>query len=189
MFYKFNRDSLVWEKNKIKARLMVLLVIIIIFGSFVIGRYTKFNALSEYEKELMVLTLQSEKIKFSQEKLIEELKRLNVRFPHIVLAQSIVETGNFTSNIFKENNNLFGMKQASVRINTAKGTQYNHAYYDNWYESVYDYAFYQCRYLSGIDSEQMYYEYLSKSYAEAGDKYVTQIKQIIEKQNLIEKFK
>jgi hypothetical protein len=27
-----------------------------------------------------------------------------------------------------------------VRINTAVGTQNNHAYYDTWMESIYDYA-------------------------------------------------
>jgi uncharacterized FlgJ-related protein len=38
--------------------------------------------------------------------------------------------------IFVENNNLFGMKEARVRLNLAKGTQYGHAYYDDWKESV-----------------------------------------------------
>jgi hypothetical protein len=50
------------------------------------------------------------------------------------------------------------MKQArSSNVNTAKGTNLNHAYYDTWMESVYDYAFYQCRYMSSASTEQEYY--------------------------------
>jgi uncharacterized FlgJ-related protein len=104
------------------------------------------------------------------------------------MAQSILETGHFKSNVFKENHNLFGMKQATIRINTAKGTQNGHAYYDNWYESVYDYAFYQCRYLATIRNEREYFSYLSKSYAESGDDYVVALKNVIKKNNLKEIF-
>ena len=41
---------------------------------------------------------------FSQDALVKELKRLNIRFPHIVLAQSILETGYWESRIYQENN-------------------------------------------------------------------------------------
>ena len=104
------------------------------------------------------------------------------------MAQAIAETGHYKSQVFKENHNLFGMKQATVRINTAKGTQNGHAYYDNWYQSVYDYAFYQCRYLGQINTENDYYLYLSSTYAEAGDGYVKLVKDIIETEKLKEKF-
>ena len=120
---------------------------------------------------------------FSKESLVEMFNDLNVKYPHIVLAQSIVETGHWKSTIFLENHNLFGMKEAKMRITTAGGTQYNHAYYSHWRESVYDYAFYQCRYLSKINSEEEYFQYLSASYAEAPD-YVNVLKATIEKENL-----
>jgi uncharacterized FlgJ-related protein len=90
--------------------------------------------------------------------------------------------------VFKENHNLFGMKEATLRITTAKGTQNGHAYYDSWEQSVYDYAFYQCRYLSKINTENEYFLYLSSVYAEAGDGYVNLIKKIINEQKLKEKF-
>jgi hypothetical protein len=48
---------------------------------------------------------------------------------------------------------------------------------------VYDYAFYQCRYLSKINSEEEYFEYLGASYAEAPN-YVSALKSTIEKENL-----
>tara|TARA_B110000858_G_scaffold62366_1_gene72381 strand:+ start:576 stop:1151 length:576 start_codon:yes stop_codon:yes gene_type:complete len=137
------------------------------------------------EERLVVIN--ENNTKFSSDTLIYMLKELNVKFPHIVLAQSIVETGHWTSKIFLENNNLFGMKEAYVRVHTAKGTQYGHAYYENWEESVYDYAFYQCRYLGAIRTEDEYFNYLSNSYAEAPN-YIKILKQVIVDEKLREKF-
>jgi uncharacterized FlgJ-related protein len=158
-------------------------------ASFVMGRFFKFEVLDEYEKEMIVLSLDKEKNKFSEEKFVEELKRLNVKYPYIVMAQSIAETGHYKSQVFKENHNLFGMKMARVRVNTANGVQNGHAYYDDWYQSVYDYAFYQCSVLSNINTEEEYFLYLSSSYAEAGDKYTKLLKEIIRTEKLKEKFK
>ena len=80
------------------------------------------------------------------------------------------------------------MKQAQVRVNTAKGTSLNHAYYDSWKESVYDYAFYQCRYMSSASSEDEYYAALDASYAEASQ-YSKTLKGIVEKRGLRKLFK
>jgi uncharacterized FlgJ-related protein len=188
MFYKFNKNTLVWEKDwrKIKVSLSVVLVLMISF--FILGRFAKFKSLDEYERELIVVSLEDEKNKFTEDKFVEELKRLNVHYPHIVMAQAIVETGHYKSVVFKENHNLFGMKEATLRITTAKGTQNGHAYYDSWEQSVYDYAFYQCRYLGKINTENEYFLYLSSVYAEAGNGYVNLIKKIINEQKLKEKF-
>jgi uncharacterized FlgJ-related protein len=188
MFYKFDKNSLTWRKDWKKTKIAVSAVLVLMLACFVLGRFARFDTLDQYEKELVVLSLEKEKNKFTEEKFVEELKRLNVKFPYIVMAQSIAETGHFKSQIFQENHNLFGMKQATVRINTAKGTENGHAFYDNWYQSVYDYAFYQCRYLSNIDSEEQYYLYLASSYAEAGNGYIKLLKNIIETEKLKEKF-
>lgn len=188
MFYKFDTNLLVWKKDWKKTKIVVSMVATLMFATFLLGRFYKFTTLDEYERELLVVSLEEQKNQFSEDKFAGELKRLNVRFPHIVMAQSIIETGRFKSNVFRENHNLFGMKQATIRINTAKGTQNGHAYYDNWYESVYDYAFYQCRYLATIRSEQEYFIYLSNSYAESGDSYVTSLKDVIKKNKLKDLF-
>lgn len=189
MFYKFDKNTLVWKKDVKKIRVTLSTIIILMISSFILGRFWRFETLDEYEKELVVLSLENEKNKFTEEKFVEELKRLNVKFPHIVMAQAIVETGHYKSEIFKENHNLFGMKQANLRINTARGTNKGHAYYDNWEQSIYDYAFYQCRYLGNIKGETEYYLYLSSVYAEAGDGYVNLIKKVIQDEKLKERFK
>ena len=189
MFYKFDSSTLLWRKDWRKTKLAISAVIILMIASFVMGRFFKFEVLDEYEKEMIVLSLDKEKNKFSEEKFVEELKRLNVKYPYIVMAQSIAETGHYKSQVFKENHNLFGMKMARVRVNTANGVQNGHAYYDDWYQSVYDYAFYQCSVLSNINTEEEYFLYLSSSYAEAGDKYTKLLKEIIRTEKLKEKFK
>lgn len=188
MFYKYDNEFLVWKKDWKKFKISIGVVGLLIVGSFVGGRYAKFQVLDDFEKEILILDLQNERNKFTQEKLVDELKRLNVKYPHIVMAQSILETGHWKSQVFKANHNLFGMKQANIRINTAKGTNLNHAYYENWQESLYDYAFYQCRYMSGVKNEADYFLALDASYAEAGGDYSKALKQIIERENLKDLF-
>jgi hypothetical protein len=160
------------------------LCVMTIVGSstYIYGRLDQIRNLSDLEKEILIIDINNRN-DFTQDKLVTMLKDLNVRFPHIVLAQARLETGGYKSRIFRENNNLFGMKQATVRVNTASGTQHNHAYYDTWRESVYDYAFYQTRYLSGAKSESEYLYVLGQSYAEDPN-YVTKLKNEIEKNNL-----
>jgi len=188
MFYKYDNEWLTWKKDWKKLKISLGVVGLLIVGSFVGGRYAKFEALDDLEKEILILDLQNERNRFTEEKFIDELKRLNVKYPHIVMAQSILETGHWKSQVFKANHNLFGMKQANIRINTAKGTNLNHAYYDNWQESLYDYAFYQCRYMSSVHSEEDYFLALDASYAAAGGDYSKALKQVIERENIKAKF-
>jgi len=178
MLYKYNRHELIFKQLKFKNYLIGSLVLSgLLVTSYTLGRFTKLNNLSQYEKNILLINMKQEP--FSEEKLIALMKELNIKFPHIVLAQAKLETNNYKSGIFKENHNLFGMKEARVRINTAKGTNRNHAYYDNWESSVYDYAFYQCRYLSALTTEAEYYRYLGNSYAEDVH-YVSKIRKIAE---------
>jgi hypothetical protein len=186
MFYIYDRKELKFQRftrNLLYINLSLLFVIGI--ASFAYGRYRNLDTLTEYEKELLLVNLTENK--FSEEKLVSLIKELNIKFPHIVLAQAKTESGRFGSKIFLENHNLFGMKQATVRVNVAKGTQYGHAYYDNWEQSVYDYAFYQCRYLGAIRSESEYFAYLQGSYAE-DPLYVVKLKKMISQENLKSKF-
>jgi hypothetical protein len=188
MLYKFDKNELLWKRNWKGVRIALFIILSALTVSFTTGRYLKFDSLDSFEKELIVLNVQAEKGKFSEEKLVAELKRLNIKQPHIVMAQSIIETGHWKSHIFRENHNLFGMREAKSRINTAAGTQNNHAYYETWMESIYDYAFYQCRYLGSIKTEAEYYAYLGNSYAEDPD-YVNVVRSTVKKHKLKELFK
>tara|TARA_R100000081_G_C4743437_1_gene130255 strand:- start:209 stop:769 length:561 start_codon:yes stop_codon:yes gene_type:complete len=182
--YKYNSDRLKYESvNYPQIFLKIALAYFTIFLFLGLTNPPKVEYITDTEKVLIV----EEMNQFSEEALIEEISRLNFKFPHIVLAQSILETGYYESKIFKENNNLFGMKEARVRVNLAEGTQYGHAYYNNWKESVMDYALWYSTYAYKCNTEKQLYKLLDRQYAEASA-YVSSLQHVIKINNLKEKF-
>lgn len=125
--------------------------------------------------------------KFTENNLISYMKEINLPYPYIILAQCKLETGNYKSKIFRKNNNLTGMKEAKVRINLAKGTRYNHAYYNHWTESIIDYALWYSTYASDCKNEEDFYNLLQRVYAKS-PKYVSNLQYIIKNENLKSKF-
>lgn len=123
---------------------------------------------------------------FSEERLIEKIKEFDHRFPWIVLAQSRRETGYYKSPICKENFNLFGMKEAKLRLNKAQGTSRNHAYYLDWEESVEDYMLWASAYTTQCKTEEQYFQVL-ENYAES-ETYVQDLKNDIKRNNLKQLF-
>lgn len=191
MFYKYNSDKLEYCKINVQKIFGIILFFTITLPliSFQLG---KKEGLEQNVIELPVedrwhLIEETRKDTFSVENLTIMLKDLNVRFPHIVMAQAMIESGHFQSNIFRSNHNLFGMKQARARCTTARGTELNHAFYNNWKESVYDYAFFQSRYLNDLRTEDAYLDYLDRNYAEAPE-YDKAILKVIKDQSLRELF-
>lgn len=139
----------------------------IIFGYFFLN-----ILLSEDRKEPEVGDIPTVHIKcinddveFTEQKLSQYIQDLGIPYPHIVLAQAKLETGHFTSKIFKENNNLFGMKKAYSRPSTSIAVNRGHAKYKNWKDSVLDFALYKA-YVARDLTEEEYYALLGSSYAE-----------------------
>lgn len=128
---------------------------------------------------------------------IYTMDKAGIRFPEIVLSQALLETGWFSSKIYRENNNLFGMKAGkNDRI------QYGHAWYANAGYSVFALKRWQEERLRDYElhrkkvvTEKDYYEFLEclcipktptrswgdkdRCYRYAEDpKYVTKVKEI-----------
>ena len=186
MLYKFDRQKL----DFIKVNVFTLsLKIVSVFGFILIGTILSLKPApkSSYNVEDNIILI-GDNDDFTEEKLIKLLKELNFKFPHIVLAQAKIESGGYKSKIFKHNHNLFGMREAKVRLTLARGTNRNHAYYNNWRESVMDYALYHATYLSKLKTQDKYFQYLEQYYAESPD-YVVALKNIIKREKLTEKFK
>lgn len=99
---------------------------------------------------------------------------LRLEHPYIVYSQAIIESGNFTSNIWKENNNMFGMKMPERRATLAIGINKGHSVYKSWKECIVDYALFQSSYLRGL-SEEEYFVKIGNSYAE-DDSYERKIR-------------
>jgi uncharacterized FlgJ-related protein len=162
MYYKFNEETLLPEKvnvtNKTLIGLGAAVGLLLVFG-FTSNPANKAQNLSQEDKLIVI----REYNEFSENKLIDKITELNFRYPYIILAQAKLESGHFKSTIFLENNNMFGMKEAKLRANLAKGTNRGHAYYETWQESVIDYALYYSSYLRSINTEGEYFEYLRQN--------------------------
>lgn len=107
------------------------------------------------------------------------LKYFEVKHPEDVLAQAILESGNFTSYNTKKRNNTLGLLHSS---NKGKSNSLGYFKYNYWYECIVDYKTkIEYRLKEGED----YYEFLKRiGYAE-DPKYVHKVKQV--KNNLIKK--
>jgi len=184
MFYTYDKRLILIQRGNKKVFLICLsLAVITALITFLVTyNLNQENAIKYITEETKAIIIKENDRKndFSEARLKEYVLELSIKFPHIVLAQSQIESGYYKSHIFLENNNLFGMKEAKQRPTTNKGTENNHAYYDNWKESVVDYALYQSNYLSKLKTEEEYLQYLSQNYAEDPN-YVSKIRLILKK--------
>lgn len=105
---------------------------------------------------------------FSEIKVRKYLHELHVKYVDVAIAQMKLESASGTSKVFKEGNNLFGMKMPSKRPTTALGVKNGHAYYSHWRMSCIDYALFQAYTmdLDNISSEMDWLNYIGRVYAE-----------------------
>ena len=112
---------------------------------------------------------------FSENLLKECLEYEGIKYQDVVLLQSKLETGYYTSDIFLKGNNLFGMKYPAHRPTVATGTYNGHSKYLHWSDSVIDYAIWQRWYMSlgyriGEDTDNDFYLVFLKCIPYAEDK-------------------
>lgn len=97
--------------------------------------------------------------------LYKVMQKYNIAFPKIVVAQALLETGYFTSNVCLNCNNLFGLRRPS------DGSYYR---FDSWEESVKAYKDYIQRRYKGGD----YFKFLDNiGYAEDRN-YINKVRSI-----------
>lgn len=149
-------------KRHMKKMVIMILLLLMVTG--------------ELKNGILVVAINHQYHLFSKENMMRLIYDLNIAHPDIVIAQAIIESGNFKSNIFKENNNLFGMKMPKYRKTTAIGINRGHAVYKNWRESVIDYALWQGERAKYSTANQ--YLRRLKSYATDAN-YISKIKQRI----------
>lgn len=184
MFYKLDKNSLQYKNATPRVFQIIGVAFFIIALLSVLYEYYNANNIEYITEETRAIIINDadKENQFTESRLKEYVLELNLKFPHIVIAQAHIETGHFKSKVFKENNNLFGMKEAKQRPTTNKGTENDHAFYNHWHESVVDYALYQAKYLSSIKTENEYLEYLRQNYAEDPN-YISKLKEIIKENN------
>lgn len=182
--FHYDSENLVFRKTNRLLKYRIIVVVLFLSVSLL-----SFVAIKKPSKEYITAETEIDlrtNSAFSEEALIKEIDNLPFRFKDIILAQAIIESGNYNSPVFKEGSNLFGLREAKSRLTTSKGTYLNHAYYNNWKESVLDRLLYETKYLGKLSREQ-YLIYLDRVYAEAGG-YDKALENIIKKNRLKEKF-
>lgn len=108
--------------------LIYLLLVVLLFLHYQkLNRRKKMTIINDIGKDLYL-------------RLIEN--GFNLNMSRFLTAQAAHETGNFTSTIFKNNHNLFGMKLPRVRQTTAIGSSKGHAVYASIEDSIKDMALY-----------------------------------------------
>lgn len=100
-----------------------------------------------------------------QDSVLNFIFELRLEHPYIVYSQALIESKNFTSSIWKENNNMFGMKMPERRPTVAIGISRGHSTYRSWRDCLIDYALFQSSYLRGLTEEE-YFMKVGSFYAE-----------------------
>ena len=113
--------------------------------------------------------------------LYNEILEQGLEFPDIVFAQAVLESAHFKSKIFRENNNIFGMKIAKKRQTSSVGAKNGFSVYISWRDSIIDYYYYQEMVLNKNKfTREQYFNYLDRSYAQSSF-YSKKLKEIIKR--------
>jgi uncharacterized FlgJ-related protein len=180
--YTYDPEKLTFEEKKTNTALIIVIISAFLF--IAIGYYKVVKSKNEeekYEKEINVIVekiLHMDSMEFSFPEFKQYVLDLQLKFPDIVIAQAIQESS-FKSQIWKENNNPFGLKVAKSRNTTAIGVNRGHAVYKDWKMAVIDYSYLQAVYARKIKTREGYYQFLN-SYAE-DEGYQQKLKNIIRK--------
>ncbi|MEY2869804.1 MAG: Sphingomonas phage [Bacteroidota bacterium] len=114
------------------------------------------------------------------------INEVGIKYPDLVFAKAVLESGHFKSKLFLNKNNLFGMKKAMRRSTLGQGNANEYAYFKSIEESIIDYKLYQMLFIDEVSSKEEYLRLIAKSYS--GNKnYETLVLQVLD--SLKEKYK
>ena len=158
MIYKYNSTTLKAEPIGFKYFIYGGLGLFLLFTT--LGASVSYKI---YTEKIPVIYRMVD-VQFTPDNLKQQIHKLNLPHKDIIWAQCKLETGNFSSSVFKNNNNLTGMRPAFSRINTQSGQDLGFARYNTWTESLTDYAIYCSLYCKDMSDEQ-FLDFLDRVYA------------------------
>ena len=187
MIYKFDKNKLTYIDVTKHVFGIIIGSAVLLTGMILLFLLIRINDVRYISQETrsIIINEATKANEFSPEKLRAYILDLNIRFPRIVYAQARIESGNFQSNIFRANRNLFGMRLATTRPSTNKGQEAGFAIYTTWRESVQDYAMFSAAYLNNIKTEDEYFQYLAQNYDNEDKDYVKRLKEIIAEEHTL----
>lgn len=173
-----NNIKLPHPKHDLKIMLSILIACLILLVAIIFT--ISINKESFQSQETLIDTTQVDTIAIDsiaidtsfmtcppQEALLEALIYYGVKYPEIVYAQAILETGHFTSTHCIKNNNLFGLYDSKNKCYF----KFNH-----WTDSIKAYInTIEYRYQDGED----YYDFLARINYASHPNYINKLKQIV----------
>ena len=132
-------------------------------------------------KDTVYLPIKYDVVEFTPEEFYASINESGIKFPKVVMAQAILESGNFKSELFKQNSNPFGMMRPRQRPTTSIDKE-QYAKYEHWKHSILDYWIWQHSYAKTIKNEEEYLNLLQSIYAEDKN-YTKKLKRIMRRLN------
>lgn len=152
-YFKVNENlELIPRKDYTKA-FKYSIALNILFIVLVITAFSR-DPIKEIIYETKVLTdtvIVPADIKLNDSSITKELLKNGCILPAVAVAQSRIETGNYSSKVCRENKNLFGIKEHKCEY--VLGTKNNHAYYKTYKDNIKCYIHVQNMYLKKIDGK------------------------------------
>lgn len=143
-----------------KALIGAVSIVVVVLGYIILhnSSYTKHK--EQYNDSL---TVDSLIFTFDVENYYNYIKSIGIKYPDVVLAQAILESGYFTAPEAKKRNNYLGMMHSNRGY--SKSVYGRQASYNSWQESLHDYKEWQYKYAWHLTSQEEYILYLQKVYA------------------------
>ncbi len=167
--------------NRSATRILMLCTVFTLVTFEVPGGKPQLTEEMKLQSERAFFYYQIRYLPFSEDLLEKCLGYEGVKYRDVVLLQSRLETGNYSSDIFLNGNNLFGMRYPVRRPTVAAGIYKEHARYDHWSDSVIDYALWQEYFLSrgyrigGGDDNDSYLVFLKSIPYAADPRYISKL--------------
>ena len=131
-----------------KRQILIFLILLIPLAGFCPKAHAEQKERIEFNAKKYIFLKSIYEKEFSVALFKEALIYAGITEPQIAFKQAVLETGNFTSELFLYGFNLFGMRLARVRETTGIGEWDSHAKYEHWFYSVVDYKLWQDYYFS-----------------------------------------
>lgn len=151
------RKASILELTKRKGKVIIIGSYLRVLGVAVIVAVTPLITKGQHPDSV--------KVYVTKDQVFDYAKQIGIQHPDIVSLQFIIETGNCSSNLCRNYNNLFGFKKHRRLASFSTGTtKSGYAIYPNWKSSVADYLIWQILYARDLSREQ-YLIYLNRVYA------------------------
>jgi len=168
-----------------KITALFIVIAIAITSLMSLGKSTETKNINEKSFKVRdTITESVDSSLLTKELLVSYLLHKKIHHPEVAYA-IIRQESNMCSNLFKTNNNLFGMRHPRVRPNKSLGDKKGFAHFEKWQHSVDDYKLY----LEFVQGHQMtreqYLSHLDRNYAHAGyseylEKYFKEYQELID---------